>query len=191
MIRNLILLCVLILFWFGLHAQYHWIPVFKEKNVYMSDIHPEKNKKITDMETYHETVSSEKIFTEMIANNKQGIILALKDNNKKFWVDQEGYLSKFQRFIIQKILDVNRNNRNIDYKGSKTPDEAAYEVDSEVRYYEVSLRCEYEELIVLINEIEKSNRIYKVDKLVIKNSPDKQKAGLDVTLKLKEITIDT
>ena len=83
MIRNLILLCVLILFWFGLHAQYHWVPVFKEKNVYMSDIHPEKNKKITDMETYHETVSSEKIFTEMIANNKQGIILALKDNNKK------------------------------------------------------------------------------------------------------------
>ena len=107
MIRNLILLCVLILFWFGLHAQYHWVPVFKEKNVYMSDIHPEKNKKITDMETYHETVSSEKIFTEMIANNKQGIILALKDNNKKFW----NFYHAFTQKNLYSLTQMN-NQRN-------------------------------------------------------------------------------
>ena len=58
------------------------------------------------------------------------------------------------------------------------------------RYYRVELTCEYEDLIALIHEIEQSNRMYSVDKLVIKNAPERQTSGVKTELTLREFTIN-
>ena len=186
MFRNLILLSLLILFWIGLHAQYHWIPIYKNKSqeIYMIDVSSE-NTKIETMKSNHKKARDQFIFTEMIANNNETIVNSLRENTKRFWNDKEGLNSKFNKFIKNTLLEL---DLKIDYRGSKTVKVLA-KAGFEERHYKVDLECEYEDLIVFIAEIEKNNRIYNVEKLEIINSPQKNISGIKVELTLSEINI--
>jgi hypothetical protein len=194
MIRNLILISLLILFWLGLHTQFHWISVYKKKSepIYMFDVFPEtsKSSKITNIEKKHIDARNDFVFAEMMANNSEGIITSIIENTKKFWTDKEGQNSKFNEFIKKTILDLElRLNRQISYEGTQTMeiDKAG---DITERYYRVELTCEYEDLIALIHEVEQSNRMYTVHKLVIKNPPEQQTSGIKTELTLREVTIN-
>ena len=187
MIRNIILLFLLILFWIALHAQFHWITVYENKSdkIYMADLFPKNKAKIKKMEKKYTEARNDFVFTEMIANNNEGIVNSLRKNTKRFWSDKEGLNSKFNKFIKNTLLEL---DLNIEYRGSKTMKVLA-KAGFEERHYRVELECEYEDLIAFIAEIEKNDRIYNVEKLEVINSPQKNIAGIKVELTLSEINI--
>ena len=158
----------------------------------MFDVFPEINKssKITNIEKKHIDARNDFVFAEMMANNSEGIITSIIENTKKFWTDKEGQNSKFNEFIKKTILDLElRLSRQISYQGTQTMEISKAGGITE-RYYRVELTCEYEDLIALIHEIEQSNRMYSVDKLVIKNAPERQISGIKTELTLREVTIN-
>ena len=188
--RNLILFSVLIVFLIGLYAINNWVSIInvpKAKNVYMNN----KEKKIKMVKIFHKAAKESYIFSKMMENNKDGLINAVIKNHAKFWeVDNnsgifEGFDSKFDNLVQSIIKD---NKLNIDYKGSDKLGKGKY-AEKKTQLYQLSFRCEYEDLLVFISEMEKNDRIYNIENLKIKNPLQKNKAGIKVEMKINEINL--
>ena len=188
--RNLILFSVLIVFLIGLYAINNWVSIInvpKAKNVYMNN----KEKKIKMVKIFHKAAKESYIFSKMMENNKDGLINAVIKNHAKFWeVDNnsgifEGFDSKFDDLVQSIIKD---NKLNIDYKGSDKLGKGKY-AEKKTQLYQLSFRCEYEDLLVFISEMEKNDRIYNIENLKIKNPLQKNKAGIKVEMKINEINL--
>ena len=186
MIRNLILSLVIILFLFGLHAEHHWISLDESNTIAMFDVYPVKNQKIIEIEEVQDTARNKLVFTEMIADNNEGIVNALRKNTKRFRNDKEGLNSKFNKFIKNILLEL---NLNIEYDASKFI-KSLSKAGFEERHYTVNIKCEYEDLIAFIDAIERNERIYNVEKLKIINSPQKNISGIKASITLSEININ-
>jgi len=188
--RNLILFSVLIVLLIGLYAINNWVSIIdvpKAKNVYMNN----KEKKIQMVKIFHKAAKESYIFSKMMENNKDGLIDAVIKNHAKFWeVDNnsgifEGFDSKFDDLVQGVIKD---NKLNIDYKGSDKLGKGKY-ADKKTQLYQLSFRCEYEDLLVFISEIEKNDRIYNIEHLKIKNPLQKNNPGITVEMKINEINL--
>ena len=188
--RNLILFSVLIVLLIGLYAINNWVSIIdvpKAKNVYMNN----KEKKIQMVKIFHKAAKESYIFSKMMENNKDGLIDAVIQNHAKFWeVDNnsgifEGFDSKFDDLVQGVIKD---NKLNIDYKGSDKLGKGKY-ADKKTQLYQLSFRCEYEDLLVFISEIEKNDRIYNIEHLKIKNPLQKNNPGITVEMKINEINL--
>ena len=151
--RNLILFSVLIVFLIGLYAINNWVSIInvpKAKNVYMNN----KEKKIKMVKIFHKAAKESYIFSKMMENNKDGLINAVIKNHAKFWEVNnnsgifEGFDSKFDALVQSIIKD---NNLNIDYKGSDKLGKGKY-AEKKTQLYQLSFRCEYEDLLVFISE---------------------------------------
>ena len=188
--RNLILFSILIFFLIGLYAINNWVSIInipKAKNVYMNN----KETKIKMVKIFHKSAKESYIFSKMMENNKDGLINAVIKNHAKFWeVDNnsgifEGFDSKFDDLVQSIIKD---NKLNIDYKGSDKLGKGKY-ADKKTQLYQLSFRCEYEDLLVFISEMEKNDRIYNIQNLKIKNPLQKNNAGIKVEMKINEINL--
>ena len=188
--RNLILFSVLIVFLIGLYAINNWVSIInvpKAKNVYMNN----KEKKIKMVKIFHKAAKESYIFSKMMENNKDGLINAVIKNHAKFWeVDNnsgifEGFDSKFDNLVQSIIKD---NKLNIDYKGSDKLGKGKY-AEKKTQLYQLSFRCEYEDLLVFISEMEKNDRIYNIEHLKIKNPIQKDYPGIKVFMKINEINL--
>ena len=188
--RNLILFLVLIVFSIGLYAINNWVSIInvpKAKNVYMNN----KEKKIKMVKIFHKAAKESYIFSKMMENNKDGLINAVIKNHAKFWeVDNnsgifEGFDSKFDDLVQSIIKD---SKLNIDYKGSDKLGKGKY-AEKKTQLYQLSFRCEYEDLLVFISEMEKNHRIYNIENLKIKNSLQKNNAGIKIEMKINEINL--
>ena len=161
--RNLILFISLLILFIGLYAISNWIPIINNiqaKNVYMHN----KDKKIKMVKIFHKSAKENYIFSKMMENNKGGLINAVIKNHSKFWQINnksgifEGFDSKFDQ-LIQSII---KNNKlKIDYRGSTKLGKGKY-ADKKTQLYQLSFRCEYEDLLVFISEMERNDRIYNI-----------------------------
>ena len=188
--RNLILFSTLLFFLIALYATNNWIPIIdvsKAEDVYMSN----KDKKIKRVKIYHKAAKENYIFSKMMENNKGGLINAVITNHSKFWQINnksgifEGFDSKFDQ-LIQSIIKDNR--LKIDYRGSTKLGKGKY-ADKKTQLYQLSFRCEYEDLLVFISEMEKNDRIYNIEELKIKNSLQKNNSGIVINMKINEINL--
>ena len=191
MIRNLILVVLILLFWLGQNIIYNSVSIISHEktdidgvSVYMYN----KDYKIQQVEKRHTLAKSNYIFTKMIANNNEGIVNSLVKNSPRFLIGNEvGPNVKFNKFIEEIKRDL---NLNIDFKSSiAVPGKPKTKAGFNERYYELDLYCEYEDLVAFVSEIEKSDRIYNIIELVIKNSPEQNFTGIIVEMKLAEINI--
>jgi len=188
--RNLILFSTLLFFLIALYATNNWIPIInvsKAEDVYMSN----KDKKIKRVKIYHKAAKENYIFSKMMENNKGGLINAVITNHSKFWQINnksgifEGFDSKFDQLIQSIIKD---NKLKIDYRGSAKLGKGKY-VDKKTQLYQLSFRCEYEDLLVFISEMEKNDRIYNIEELKIKNPLQKNNSGIVINMKINEINL--
>jgi len=188
--RNLILFSTLLFFLIALYATNNWIPIIdvsKAEDVYMSN----KDKKIKRVKIYHKAAKENYIFSKMMENNKGGLINAVITNHSKFWQINnksgifEGFDSKFDQLIQSIIKD---NKLKIDYRGSTKLGKGKY-ADKKTQLYQLSFRCEYEDLLVFISEMEKNDRIYNIEELKIKNSLQKNNSGIVINMKINEINL--
>ena len=188
--RNLILFSTLLFFLIGLYGINNWIPIIdisKAEDVYMSN----KEKKIKRVKIYHKAAKENYIFSKMMENNKGGLINAVITNHSKFWQINnksgifEGFDSKFDQ-LIQSIIKDNR--LKIDYRGSTKLGKGKY-ADKKTQLYQLSFRCEYEDLLVFISEMEKNDRIYNIEELKIKNPLQKNNSGIVINMKINEINL--
>ena len=188
--RNLILFSTLLFFLIALYAANNWIPIIdvsKAEDVYMSN----KDKKIKRVKIYHKAAKENYIFSKMMENNKGGLINAVITNHSKFWQINnksgifEGFDSKFDQLIQSIIKD---NKLKIDYRGSTKLGKGKY-ADKKTQLYQLSFRCEYEDLLVFISEMEKNDRIYNIEELKIKNSLQKNNSGIVINMKINEINL--
>ena len=188
--RNLILFSTLIFFLIGLYSIDNWISIIdvpKARNVYMNN----KEKKIKKVKIYHKAAKENYIFSKMMENNKGGLINAVIKNHSKFWQINnksgifEGFDSKFDQLIQSVIQD---NKLKIDYRGSTKLGKGRY-ADKKTQLYQLSFRCEYEDLLVFISEMEKNDRIYNIEELKIKNPLQKNNSGIIVNMKINEINL--
>ena len=175
------------MFLIGLYAVNNWISIIDvplASNVYMNN----KTQKIKKVKVYHKAAKENYIFSKMMENNKGGLINAVITNHPKFWEKSgisAGFDSKFDD-LVQNVIK--ENKLNIDYKGSTKLGKGRY-ADKKTQLYQLSFRCEYEDLIVFISELEKNDRIYNVEELKIKNSLQKNNAGIMVNMKINEINL--
>jgi len=188
--RNLILFSTLLFFLIALYATNNWIPIIdvsKAEDVYMSN----KDKKIKRVKIYHKAAKENYIFSKMMENNKGGLINAVITNHSKFWQINnksgifEGFDSKFDQLIQSIIKD---NKLKIDYRGSTKLGKGKY-ADKKTQLYQLSFRCEYEDLLVFISEMEKNDRIYNIEELKIKNPLQKNNSGIVINMKINEINL--
>ena len=185
--RNLILFSTLLVFLMGIFIIDNWVPIInisQAKDVYMFN----KKSKIKRVKAYHKASKENYIFSKMMENNKGGLINAVITNHPKFWEKSgisAGFDSKFDD-LVQNVIK--ENKLNIDYKGSTKLGKGRY-ADKKTQLYQLSFRCEYEDLIVFISELEKNDRIYNVEELKIKNSLQKNNAGIMVNMKINEINL--
>ena len=188
--RNLILFSTLVFFLIGLYAIDNWISIIdvpKAKDVYMNN----KEKKIKKVKIYHKAAKENYIFSKMMENNKGGLINAVIKNHSKFWQINnksgifEGFDSKFDQ-LIQSVIQ--NNKLKIDYRGSTKLGKGRY-ADKKTQLYQLSFRCEYEDLLVFISEMEKNDRIYNIEELKIKNPLQKNNSGIIVNMKINEINL--
>ena len=188
--RNLILFSVLIVFLISLYAINNWVSIInvpKAKNVYMNN----KEKKIKMVKIFHKAAKESYIFSKMMENNKDGLINAVIKNHAKFWeVDNnsgifEGFDSKFDNLVQSIIKD---NKLKIDYRGSTKLGKGKY-ADKKTQLYQLSFRCEYEDLLVFVSEMEKNDRIYNIEELKIKNPLQKNNSGIIINMKINEINL--
>ena len=188
--RNLILFSTLIIFLIGLYAIENWISIInisKAKNVYMMN----KEDKIKKVKIYHKAAKEKYIFSKMMENNKGGLINAVIKNHSKFWEATNkngistGFDSKFDQLIQRIIKD---NKLKIDYRGSTKLGKGKY-ADKKTQLYQLSFRCEYEDLLVFISEMERNDRIYNIEELKIKNPLQKNNTGIIVNMKINEINL--
>ena len=188
--RNLILFSTLVFFLIGLYAIDNWISIIdvpKAKGVYMNN----KEKKIKKVKIYHKAAKENYIFSKMMENNKGGLINAVIKNHSKFWQINnksgifEGFDSKFDQ-LIQSVIQ--NNKLKIDYRGSTKLGKGRY-ADKKTQLYQLSFRCEYEDLLVFISEMEKNDRIYNIEELKIKNPLQKNNSGIIVNMKINEINL--
>ena len=188
--RNLILFSTLLFFLIALYATNNWIPIIdvsKAEDVYMSN----KDKKIKRVKIYHKAAKENYIFSKMMENNKDGLINAVITNHSKFWQINnksgifEGFDSKFDQLIQSIIKD---NKLKIDYRGSTKLGKGKY-ADKKTQLYQLSFRCEYEDLLVFISEMEKNDRIYNIEELKIKNPLQKNNSGIIINMKINEINL--
>jgi len=188
--RNLILFSIVLFFLIGLYAINNWIPIInvsKAEDVYMSN----KENKIKRVKIYHKAAKENYIFSKMMENNKGGLINAVIKNHSKFWQINnksgifEGFDSKFDQLIQSIIKD---NKLKIDYRGSTKLGKGKY-ADKKTQLYQLSFRCEYEDLLVFISEMEKNDRIYNIEELKIKNPLQKNNSGIIINMKINEINL--
>jgi len=188
--RNLILFSTLIFFLIGLYSIDNWISIIdvpKARNVYMNN----KEKKIKKVKIYHKAAKENYIFSKMMENNKGSLINAVIKNHSKFWQINnksgifEGFDSKFDQ-LIQSVIQ--NNKLKIDYRGSTKLGKGRY-ADKKTQLYQLSFRCEYEDLLVFISEMEKNDRIYNIEELKIKNPLQKNNSGIIVNMKINEINL--
>ena len=188
--RNLILFSTLVFFLIGLYAIDNWISIIdvpKAKDVYMNN----KEKKIKKVKIYHKAAKENYIFSKMMENNKGSLINAVIKNHSKFWQINnksgifEGFDSKFDQ-LIQSVIQ--NNKLKIDYRGSTKLGKGRY-ADKKTQLYQLSFRCEYEDLLVFISEMEKNDRIYNIEELKIKNPLQKNNSGIIVNMKINEINL--
>ena len=150
-----------------------------------------KDKKIKRVKIYHKAAKENYIFSKMMENNKGGLINAVITNHSKFWQINnksgifEGFDSKFDQLIQSIIKD---NKLKIDYRGSTKLGKGKY-ADKKTQLYQLSFRCEYEDLLVFISEMEKNDRIYNIEELKIKNPLQKNNSGIVITMKINEINL--
>ena len=188
--RNLILFSALIVFLIGLYAIDNWIHIInipKAKDVYMSN----KENKIKIVKMFHKAAKENYIFSKMMENNKGGLINAVIKNHAKFWEVNnkngifEGFDSKFDHLIQSIIQD---NQLKIDLVRSQKLGKGKY-VDKKTQLYQLNFKCEYEDLLVFISEMEKNDRIYNIEELKIKNPLQKNHSGIQVQIKINEINL--
>ena len=188
--RNLILLSTLVVFLMGIFIIDNWIPIInisQAKDVYMFN----KKSKIKKVKAYHKAAKENYIFSKMMENNKGGLINAVIKNHSKFWQVNnksgifEGFDSKFDQ-LIQSVIQ--NNKLKIDYRGSTKLGKGRY-ADKKTQLYQLSFRCEYEDLLVFISEMEKNDRIYNIEELRIKNPLQKNNSGIRVNMKINEINL--
>ena len=188
--RNLILFSALIVFLIGLYAIDNWIHIInipKAKDVYMSN----KENKIKRVKIFHKAAKENYIFSKMMENNKEGLINAVIKNHAKFWEVNnkngifEGFDSKFDHLIQRIIQD---NQLKIDLVRSQKLGKGKY-VDKKTQLYQLNFKCEYEDLLVFISEMEKNDRIYNIEELKIKNPLQKNHSGIQVQIKINEINL--
>ena len=188
--RNLILFSTLLFFLIALYAINNWIPIIdvsKAEDVYMSN----KENKIKRVKIYHKAAKESYIFSKMMENNKGGLINAVIKNHSKFWQINnksgifEGFDSKFDQLIQSIIKD---NKLKIDYRGSTKLGKGKY-ADKKTQLYQLSFRCEYEDLLVFVSEMEKNDRIYNIEELKIKNPLQKNNSGIIINMKINEINL--
>tara|TARA_Y100001968_G_C18992796_1_gene542218 strand:- start:179 stop:637 length:459 start_codon:yes stop_codon:yes gene_type:complete len=149
-----------------------------------------KEKKIKQVKYYHKSAKESYIFSKMMENDKGGLINAVITNHSKFWKKSgisAGFDSKFDDLVQSIIKD---NKLNIDYKGSEKLGKGKY-VDKKTQLYQLSFRCEYEDLLVFLSQMEGNDRIYNIEELKINNSLQKNNSGIRVHMKINEINLGT
>tara|TARA_B100000900_G_C20419945_1_gene650510 strand:+ start:94 stop:675 length:582 start_codon:yes stop_codon:yes gene_type:complete len=187
--KNLILFISLIIFFVGLYALNNLIRIIdvnQARDVYMHN----KDNKIKMVKNFHKAAKENYIFSKMMENNKDGLIDAVIKNHPKFWDNNKngisvGLNSKFD-LLIQKIIS--ENDLKFDLLSAEKLGKGKY-VDKSTQLYQMQFKCEYEDLIVLISELEKNSRIYNIEDLKIKNPIQKNYSGIDVTMRLTEINL--
>ena len=173
----------------GLYAISNWVPIINKaqaKNVYMNN----KDKKIKMVKIFHKNAKENYIFSKMMENNKGGLIDAVIKNHPKFWENNKngisvGLNSKFDLLIQSIIID---NNLKFDLLSAEKLGKGKY-ADKSTQLYQMQFKCEYEDLIILISELEKNSRIYNIENLTVKNPIQKNYSGVDVTMRLSEINL--
>ena len=139
---------------------------------------------------FHKNAKENYIFSKMMENNKGGLIDAVIKNHPKFWENNKngisvGLNSKFDLLIQSIIID---NNLKFDLLSAEKLGKGKY-ADKSTQLYQMQFKCEYEDLIILISELEKNSRIYNIENLTVKNPIQKNYSGVDVTMRLSEINL--
>lgn len=189
--RNLILFISIIVFLLAgylINNKVSIIDVPIASDVYMYN----KKNKIENVKNFHEDAKKSYIFSKMMENNKDGLIEAVITNHPKFWENNKngiavGLNSKFD-LLIQNIItenDLKFDLRVVDpISGTKRDKDKTYQL------YRLKFYCEYEDLIVLISELEKNSRIYNIEDLTIKNPISKGgNPGIEVRMIVSEINL--
>lgn len=187
--KNLILFGSLLIFFISMYAINNWIKIIDVKqaqDVYMNN----KDKKIRMVKIFHKSAKENYIFSKMMENNKDGLIEAVIKNHPKFWENNRngisvGLNSKFDLLVQSIISD---NDLKFDLLSAEKLGKGKY-ADKSTQLYQMQFKCEYEDLVVLISELEKNSRIYNIEDLKIKNPIQKNYSGIDVTMRLSEINL--
>ena len=187
--KNLILFSSLLIFFISMYAINNWIKIIDVKqaqDVYMNN----KDKKIRMVKIFHKSAKENYIFSKMMENNKDGLIEAVIKNHPKFWENNRngisvGLNSKFDLLVQSIISD---NDLKFDLLSAEKLGKGKY-ADKSTQLYQMQFKCEYEDLVVLVSELEKNSRIYNIEDLKIKNPIQKNYSGIDVTMRLSEINL--
>ena len=188
--RNLILFISTIVFVVAVYIINNIVTIIDvpiANNVYMYN----KKNKIKGVKNFHEDAKKTYIFSKMMENNKDGLIDAVITNHPKFWQNNKngikvGLNSKFDLLIQSIISD---NDLKFDLKGLDPISGTKKDKDKTYQLYRLTFNCEYEDLIILISELEKNNRIYNIDDLLIKNPISKGNPGIEVRMLVSEINL--
>jgi len=188
--RNLILFISTIFFVVAVYIINNIVTIIDvpiANNVYMYN----KKNKIKGVKNFHEDAKKTYIFSKMMENNKDGLIDAVITNHPKFWQNNKngikvGLNSKFDLLIQSIISD---NDLKFDLKGLDPISGTKKDKDKTYQLYRLTFNCEYEDLIILISELEKNNRIYNIDDLLIKNPISKGNPGIEVRMLVSEINL--
>ena len=195
--RNLILFSILMCFLIITYAINNWISIINAppmaKDVYMHNV----ENKIKRLKSAHTTANDQNIFAKMMKNNKGGLIKAVTENHPTFWKSNdadeinEGFNVKFDRLFSRIVSDneIILLERKIDLITKNNKYSTGEKTAKKEQEYLLHFRCTYEDLVVILYNLEKNDRMYNIKTLSIKNLLQQDKPGVSVDMKISEINL--
>ena len=173
--RNLILFLILMCFLILTYAINNWVSIINEppmaKDVYMHNVET----KIKRLQSAHSAANDQNIFAKMMKNNKGGLIKAVTENHPTFWESNneyeisEGFNVKFDRLFSRIVSDneIILLERKLDLINKNSRYSTGEKTAKKEQEYLLHFRCTYEDLVVILYNLEKNDRMYNIKNLTI------------------------